>query len=402
MSQSFPNDRLAKRNIAILIILSATIGGLIPMHFLLGGLAGRAIAPSPAWATLPISATIIGSMLTAARLSRVMARYGRPVGFVGATLIALIGLLICAYSAQAGNFALFVFGSLLIGAFVSANGLFRFAATDAATPEFRPRAISFTLLGGIAAAIIGPEIGGRFSNPNIAVPYVIFAVIALIAVGLFFLLRLPQPQLATDQAIPRLAPYFRRRNVLAAMIISISAYAIMNLMMTSTPLAVEGVGFHRAHSAHIVRAHVLAMFVPSFFTGYLIGWFGLRRVVITGVIILIAASLVALSGIALHQFYIALILLGIGWNFAFIGGTTMLVNAIDDPAVAKNLQGVNDTILWSAVALASLFSGYLMNGLGDGGARGWHYVNYAMLPVLTVALVLGLWLTRREAKAVTA
>ncbi len=272
--------------------------------------------------------------------------------------------------------------------------MFRFAATDMASAEFRPRAISFALIGGLFAAIISRYVVKHYSVMDNAYPYVIMAVITVVFTGLYFFLRLPMPKAGGKHKPVPIKPILRERKVQAAMLISISAYAIMNLMMTSTPLAVEGCGFTRGDSASIVSAHVMAMFFPSFFTGYLIKWFGLRPIVLTGICILVASSIVALMGVELLNFYIALILLGIGWNFAFIGGTAMLTASIPDPDAAKTLQGVNDTILWTCVAIASLSSGILMNYFGDGGERGWHLVNYAMLPILALALILGAWLSR--------
>ncbi len=391
-----PNDQIAKRNVLILIVIQAFIGAMVPAHFLLGGLAGKMLTNHVALATLPISSTIIGGMIAAPILSRIMVKSGRINGFVIATLIATIGLVLSGLSITYGNFWLLCLGALLIGFYMAAQGFFRFASTDMASAEFRPRAISFTLIGGLISAFIGPTIAGKYSVPNMALPYFIMAVVAIFTTALYFALQLPKPKSGQKHTPVPLGSILRNRQVIAAMVIAISAYVIMNLMMTSTPLAVEGCGYSRADSSSIVRAHVLAMFAPSFFTGYLIKWFGLRNVVISGILILVGASIIALMGIELSNFYIALILLGIGWNFAYIGGTAMLTGAITDPDAAKTLQGVNDTILWSCVALGSLSSGVLMNYFGDGGEQGWHLVNYAMLPILAVSLIIGWVLSRPQ------
>jgi predicted MFS family arabinose efflux permease len=391
-----PNDTIAKRNVIILIMLQATIGCMIPVHFLLGGLAGKTIASSPALATLPISMTIIGGMLSTSIITRNMTKFGRQPAFAVATLVAVIGCLIAAYGIQTAQFLFLCLGSMLIGSFMSAQGLYRFAATDMASPEFRSRAISFSILGGLAAAIAGPTLAGKFSVPNLATPYLIVAAITVVMTAGYFLLQLPKPERGPKAATIPLREILTSSKVRAAMLISITSYAMMNLMMTSTPLAVEGCGFSRLDSAGVVRAHVIAMFAPSFFTGYLIKWFGLNRVVYAGLIIMVLASLVALSGVQMSNFYGALILVGIGWNFGFIGGTNMLANALTDPAASKRLQGINDTIMWSCVAVASLSSGLLMNLLGDGAREGWNYVNYAMLPCLIIAMVWGGLLMRKS------
>ncbi len=384
-----PNDGIAIRNVVILIMIQATIGCMIPVHFLLGGIAGKQIAASPALATLPISMTIIGGMIATSFITRNMTRYGRQPAFAVATLVATIGCLIAAYGIQSGQFLLLCLGSLLIGSFMSAQGLFRFAATDMASPEFRSRAISFAILGGLAAAFAGPTLAGQYSVPNLATPYIIVAAISVVMTIGYFLLQLPKPERGPKAANIPLREILASSKVRAAMLISITSYAMMNLMMTSTPLAVEGCGFTRYDSSSIVRAHVIAMFAPSFFTGYLIKWFGLNRVVYAGLIIMVLASITALAGVQLSNFYGALILVGIGWNFGFIGGTNMLANALTDPAASKRLQGINDTIMWSCVAVASLSSGLLMNLLGDGARLGWNYVNYAMLPCLIIAMIWG-------------
>ena len=388
MSIIAPNDQIAKRNLIVLIILQTTVGAMIPVHFTLGAIAGKMIAPSATWATLPISMTIIGSMLATGLITRISTIQGRVWAFLFGTLVAVFGTLLAAFSVYSFNFTLLNLGSLLIGFFMSAQGMFRFAATDMASEEFRARAISFSLIGGIGAALVGPTLAGLYSEPNLWLPYLIVAMISLVVSCLYFALKLPAPVQTRTQKVS-LKPVLMNPKVQAAMIISITSYAMMNLMMTSTPLAVIGCGFTNADASSVVRAHVLAMFVPSFFTGYLIRFFGVTKVVYTGLVILLAAALVALSDVELSQFYIALILLGVGWNFGFIGGTNMLVSAIQDPASAKQMQGLNDTIMWSLVALASLSSGVLMNFIGDGARGGWNLVNSALIISLSLAMVIG-------------
>ncbi len=391
MSENYisPNDTIAKRNVAILIFIQATIGCMIPVHFLLGGLAGKNIAPVDWLATLPISMTIIGGMLSTPIHARNFIKYGRPIAFIFATLMSVIGCALCAFSITTGNFVGLNIGALLIGFFMSAQGFFRFAAIDMATSNFRARAISLSILGGLAAGVIGPRLAGQFSVPNMELPYLIMAVIALVLTASYLALKLPLPKDSVDVTRPNIWPLLRYPKIQAAILISITSYAMMNLMMTSTPLAVEGCGFTREDSAAIVSMHVVAMFAPSFITGELISRFGIERVTFSGLVILLFAGVAALIGIELANFYVALVLLGIGWNFSFIGGTALLAKHVEDPKLAQRLQEFNDTTMWCFVAIASLSSGLLMNYFGDGSQGGWNLVSYALLTILIIAMIIG-------------
>ncbi|MEL6209143.1 MAG: MFS transporter, partial [Pseudomonadota bacterium] len=190
----------------------------------------------------------------------------------------------------------------------------------------------------------------------------------------------------------------REPRILVAIICGMVSYSLMNLVMTSTPLAVVGCGFTTDHANDIVRAHVLAMFVPSFFTGHLIARFGVERIVSAGLLILALAGVVALSGVELSQFYIALILLGLGWNFGFIGATTMLAGA-HTPQERGRMQGMNDLIVFGCVTVASLASGGLMNCAGGDPVEGWAAVNMAMVPFLVLAGGSLIWLMMRRRMA---
>lgn len=385
-----PDDQIATRNITILVALQGLVGTMVPSHFIIGGLAGKELASSAAFATFPISMTIIGSMFSAPLLSNLMTKRGRVPGFVLAAIIALIGQLLAAYAMFIESFPLLLVGAFFIGSFVAAQGLFRFAATDMASASFRPRAISFTVAGGLLAAIIGPTIASQFSTSLPQAPYagayLVTSALTFLFFPLFFLLKLPKPkanEVTVDKAAFR--ELLRSKEVVAAILVATISYAMMNLMMTATPLAVVGCGFQLSDSSNIVRAHVIAMYLPSFFTGYLINRFGTRAIAFTGLGLLTLASVIGMMGVQLTEFYTALILLGFGWNFGFVGGTNMLARVTDDPAMQKKLQGRNDFILWTSVAIASLTAGVLMNGIGDGGKTGWLYVTSAMLPFLGLA-----------------
>jgi MFS family permease len=371
--------------------------------FIIGGLAGQMLAPNPCWATLPISMIVLGSMLAATPLSGFMQAYGRRAGFWFACGAGAIGAGISAYALMLGSFTLFLAGSLLTGIYMSANGFFRFAATDMASPEFRPKAISYVMAGGLLSAILGPQMVS-FTAEAMPIPFLAtyLGVIALNIGGmaLLSLLDIPTPARPEGDA-PTGRP---RRELLQSPVIAVAiicgtvSYALMNLVMTSTPLAVVGCGFATSDAANIVSAHVLAMYAPSFFTGHLIARFGARMIVGTGLAILAAAGAVAISGVELTQFYIALILLGIGWNFGFIGATAMLTSSYS-PEERGRVQGMNDMIVFGGVFLASLSSGTLMNCAGSSTETGWQMVNLAMLPFLVLAGAALIWLALRPREA---
>ncbi|KQI69571.1 multidrug MFS transporter [Loktanella sp. 3ANDIMAR09] len=399
-------NRTALRNVAILVAAQAILGSQITMIFVVGGLAGQQLAPIACFATLPISMIVFGSMTTAPWLSHMMQRFGRRAGFMTGAAGGLIGAGLSAYAITIENFALFLLGSYLTGIYMSAQGFFRFAAADTASEDFRPKAISYVLAGGLVSAIIGPQLVSylTFDNPDATVARflpVYFGAMALNLVGiaLFPLLRIPRPPrpVAGSDLGRSTAQLLRTPQIAVAIICAMVAYALMNLVMTSTPLAVVGCGYTVSDASNIVTGHVLAMFAPSFFTGHLIARFGAPRIVGTGLVLLGIAGIVALSGIALGNFYVALILLGLGWNFGFIGATTMLA-ASHSPAERGRVQGLNDMIVFGMVTLASLASGGLLNCAGGSAVQGWSYVNIAMVPFLLLAGAALVWLSRGQTR----
>ena len=396
------SDAIAKRNVAVLVAAQAILGAQMPMIFTVAGLAGSALAPNACWATLPISCAVIGSMLTATPISAFMQRHGRAAGFAVGALGGAIGGAMGAWALWTNSFLLFCIAALFTGIYMSAQGFYRFAAADTASDSFRPKAISLVMAGGLFSAVFGPQLV-KSTSQAFVIPFLgtYLAVIALNVVGvaLFLLLRIPRPA-ARAAGAPQGRPVgelIRTPAIAVAMICATVAYALMNLVMTSSPLAVVGCGFETGHAADIVSAHVLAMYAPSFFTGHIIARFGVEKVIAFGLVILAAAGAVAMAGVELENFFIALILLGVGWNFGFIGATTMLTNA-QRPEERGRLQGVNDFVVFGGVTLASFSSGGLMNCSGGSVQAGWQLVNLAMLPFLVLAggALIWLWLKPRE------
>lgn len=390
-------DARAKKNVVILAAASAVLGAQMPVHFTLAGLSGQILAEDKTLATLPISATVFCSMFAAPLIAGLMGRYGRIAGFLTGTLGGAVGAALCALALFEGNFQLLLLGSAFIGFYMAAQGQFRFAAADTASADYRPKAISYVMAGGLAAAVIGPQIIVPFFREALApIPfagaYVAVVVLNVLAAPILFLIDIPRPKKKSknEPSGRPLREILAQPRIVVAMICAMVSYALMNLVMTATPLAVVGCGFSPDAAGTVVMAHVLAMFAPSFFTGHLIARFGATRVVMAGLLLLGLTAVVAVSGESFGHFLAALILLGLGWNFGFIGATDMLTSA-HAPEERAKVQGLNDFCVFGLVTIASLSSGALLNGFGD-VVTGWRAVNYAEAPFLALAAAALIWL----------
>jgi MFS family permease len=342
-------------------------------------------------------------MCSATPISAIMQRWGRRVGFFVGAAGGAAGGALGAYGLYLSSFPIFLAGSFLTGVYMSAHGFYRFAASDTASEAFRPKAISYVMAGGLLAALVGPQLV-KLTSQSYVIPFLgtYFAVIALniIVTAVFLLLDIPKPPApAADSPKGRTRwELIKTPRIAVAVICAMVSYALMNLVMTSTPLAVVGCGFTEGNAADVVSSHVLAMYVPSFFTGHLIARFGVEKVVAAGLIILAGAGAVALNGVDLENFFVALILLGLGWNFGFIGATTMLAGA-HEPHERGRMQGLNDLLVFGGVTMASLSSGGLMNCSGGSAVEGWTAVNMAMAPFLMLAGGALIWLVLRPKEA---
>ena len=392
-------DKQAKQNVLVLIAAQAILGAQLPIIFVVGGLAGGQLAGNVCFATLPISLIVFGSMTTAPWLSRFMYAYGRQAGFFLGTFSGAVGAAISAYGLFISSFTVFLVGSYLSGIYMTTQGFYRFAATDTASEQFRPKAISYVMAGGLLSAVLGPQLNKIVQDLSVITflgSYVTIVAINLVGIFLFFLLRLPK-QSSNVATNANLKPERSKRDllrnpkILVAITCGMIAYSLMNLVMTSTPLAVVGCGFTKDNANDIVSAHVIAMYLPAFFTGHLIVKFGVGRIMGLGLIILAGAGIVALNGFGLFNFFGALILLGIGWNFGFIGATNLLTSS-HSPDERGRVQGMNDAIIFGCVTIASLASGGLMNCTGGSAIVGWAAVNYAMVPFLLIAGIAVFWL----------
>ena len=390
------DDYQAKRNVVVLVLAQAVLGAQMPMLFTIAGLAGQSLASNICFATLPITLIVLGSMAAANPMAAIMQRFGRRTGFmVGATAGALGGI-VGAYGLYHASFPLFLIGSFITGIYMSAHGFYRFAAADTASETYRPKAISYVMAGGLLAAIIGPQLV-KLTADAYVIPFIgtYVAIILLNVIGafLFFGLDIPKPDATSEETTAGRSRWelLTTPRIAVAVICATVTYALMNLVMTATPLAVVGCGFTTNNAADVVTGHVLAMFVPSFFTGHLIARFGTQRIMGLGIFILATAGVVALSGVALENFFIALALLGVGWNFGFIGATAMLAEEHTKQEQGR-VQGMNDFVVFGGVTLASLSSGGLMNCSGGTPQEGWMAVNFAMAPFLFLAGAALIWL----------
>ncbi len=392
------DDRRARRAVWLLVWAQAVLGSQMPVHFILGGLAGQLIAPNPAYATMPISIIVMGSMCSAPVISWIMGRWGRRTGFLIGALAGTAGAAVVAEAIIAKDFPMMLAGCFLTGTYMAAHNFYRFAAADMASPAFRAKAISWVMAGGLLSALIGPELVIWTRDLLAPVPFAgaYRAVIVLNIVGALplFFLDIPRPPRAPKGQRNGRAwgEILADRRVPVAIFCAMVAYALMNLVMTSTPLAMIACGFGEDDAASVVRVHVLAMFAPSFFTGALIARFGAPRIIALGLTLLGGCAAVSLTGVEIHHFYAGLALLGVGWNFAFIGATTMLAGA-HRPEERARVQGLNDFLVFGLVTVGSFSSGALMD------AFGWEAVNIAMAPAIFLAATALMWLAASRRRA---
>ncbi|MEI9422158.1 MFS transporter [Mesorhizobium sp. Cs1299R1N1] len=379
----------ARRTALILAASQAIIGSAAPIAISMGALAGQyLLGADKSLATAPITGFNLGVALGALPAAAIIRWLGQRGGFMTGTVVTALGGLVATLALFHGSFWLFAFALLVIGVGGAFVQQFRFAAADNAPPAFKARAISFVLAGGIVTAILGPQI--VIFTRELFAP-VMFAgsfasILPLAAVGAIILsfLRLParaasKLDVADGDARP-LSEIVTKPRFVAALFCAVGSYALMSFVMTGAPLAMVGCGLSEDDATLGISWHVMAMFGPSFFTGSLIHRFGAERVVATGLLLLTGCAVVALSGLALWQFWTALILLGLGWNFSFIGATAM-VAASYHPSEKGKVQGFHDFVLFGSVACASLMSGMVYN------AWGWTMLNWMIFPVAALCFV---------------
>ncbi len=383
-----------RTTILLLAIAQSLYSCAVITVFATGPLVGLMLAPNQGYATWPVTSFVVGSMLAVWPASYLMKIYGRKPVFVGGALSSIFGALVSVWAIYHNDFYLFCIGAALQGVLQATSSFYAFTAAEAAGPDDKSVAISWVLTGGVVAAIAGTLISSNtrdllapFTFAGTYVAVIVFAVLSLVV---FSLLQVAKPTAAEIQGPQRSWPeLLRQPKLVVAMATAIASYALMNLMMTAAPVAMKICGFNVDASIYVIQWHVLAMFVPSFFTGLWIKRFGVNLITSVGMGILIAAGLMALSGITFPHFSIALILLGLGWNFGFIGGTTMLTTTYK-PAERAKVQAVNNFGVSLMVAIASASSGQMLSHFG------WSSVALTVMPIAAIVLGIIIWLRTHE------
>lgn len=380
------------RQVALLTGAQALFQTVSVLVMTIGALAGSILAPFPEWATAPIAAMFLGTAVGTVPASAWMSRVGRRIGFVAGALLGTVGGLLAAAGMIFNSLLLLCLGTFLVGTYQSFAQFYRFAASEVADDAFRPRAISFVLAGGVVAALAGPalaRLGGDLMAPTYSASFIILAAVSLAGALLLLGLRVASPTAAqADTASARpLLDIMRQPTYLVALFGAASGYGIMILAMTATPLAMVHHHHGLGEAATVIQLHVLGMFLPSFFTGSLIARFGVLRVMLAGVLLLTGHVLLTLSGTGFYSFASALVLLGIGWNFLYVGGTNLLTRTYATAEKAK-AQAANDLTIFVVGLMASLSAGALHSAIG------WQTMNIWLLPWLAMAAGAVLWLQR--------
>ena len=391
---------VAKRNVAVLAVCQGLLLVNNSVLITVNALAGFALAPDKALATLPVTLYFVGSALTTIPLSFMMKRHGRRAGFTLGAAFAVLGSLICATAVYAASFWLLCLGVLVLGGYFAAAQYYRFAAADSAPADFKATAISLVLAGGIVGGFVGPETSKRtielLAGHLYAGAYLSLVGFALLSVLVLRWLAIPALSDTERMSAGRpLAEIARQPAFVVALLCATIAYGVMNLLMTTTPLAMIACEHPFSDAAFVIQWHIVGMFAPSFVTGALIKRFGLATVMLAGVLLNVACVAIALSGVEVMDFWLAMLLLGIGWNFMFIGATALLTES-HTPAERAKVQGVNDAAIFVTLVASSLSSGALFT------LQGWDAMNRWALPVLAVAgaaILWHAWMRRHPARA---
>lgn len=389
--------RKTNRNVSLLAACQALLFTNNSTVIALNGLAGYMLASNKALATLPVTGWVVGAALSTVPASMLMRRIGRRAGFTVGALIGILGALICSLALWLGSFWLLCCGTIVFGVYNAFGQYYRFAAADAAGSDFKAKAISLVLAGGLVGGIIGPFFSQRtvdlFSTQYLGA-YLSLIFFLLIVIGLLRWLDIPTPSDAERSGPVR---PFGQIAMQPAFFVAVAAatvgYGVMNLLMVSTPLAMGFCGHPFGDAATVIGWHVIGMFAPSFFTGALIKRFGVLGVMFAGALLLYACVAIGLSGISVPHFWFAMVILGVGWNFLYIGGTTLLTESYR-PAEKARVQGINDMIIFITMATTSFSSGLLLD------SNGWATINYLALPFITIAALGLLWMmTMRRGRA---
>jgi MFS family permease len=388
-----------RRNVGLLAACQALLMTNNATLIAINGLAGLALAPSTALATLPVTCWVAGGAIATMPASLHMKRVGRQRGMTMGTLWGIVGALICAGAVWLQSFWLLCFGTLVFGVYNAYGQYYRFAAADVAGPDFKSTAISLVLAGGIVGGILGPttsRVTVDLLAPRFTGAYLALIGFALLTMLVLRFIRIPTPSAKVQAASGRpLAEIAAQPKYIVAVLSGAIGYGVMNFLMTSTPIAMGVCGHPYSDAAFVISSHVIGMFAPSFVTGGLIRRVGVLPVMFVGALLNFAAIGIALSGISVAQFWWSLVLLGVGWNFLYIGGTALLTETYRPEEMAR-AQGANEQAIFIVMAISSFTSGLTVT------QAGWERVNLYALPLVAlVAIAIG-WFALVQRRARTA
>ena len=347
-------------------------------------------------ATLPLALQFVAMALTTIPASLYMGRFGRKVGFITGAFIGACGGALGAYAIMQGDFVLFCIASLLTGSFNGFCHYFRFAAADVSTDAFRSKAISYVLAGSIVAALLGPTLARNTADlmsVQFAGVYLALIVVYLLVACIVSFIDIPRPTVEQRKAGGRpLSNIARQPKFIIAVCAATFGYLVMSFLMTVTPIAMGVCGFTFSDSSYVIQAHILGMYAPAFVTGHLINRFGVNNILIAGSVLCGASIVIHLSGIGFMNFLFGLVLVGVGWNFLFTGGTTLLTQTYT-PAEKAKVQGLNDFFIWGTISIGAVTSGAVQHSVG------WSAVNLVMAPLVLIVFATTLWLRFSGRKA---
>jgi predicted MFS family arabinose efflux permease len=392
------DDALARRNALVLAVAQALAGGNNTVIVSTASIVGAILAPDKALATLPITAMVLGMWIGTLPVGALARRFGRRFALQCGSAVGILSGLISYAAVLQGSFSLLLFGTFCGGLYAAAHQSYRFAAADTASEAYRPKVVSWVLAGGIFAAVLGPQL--VIFTKDLLPPYLFAAsylgqsACALCAALVLTLVRIPPVPASHSERARPLPEIVRKPRFLVAVACGVASYSMMNMVMTAAPLAMVGCGHSVTDAALGIQWHVLAMYGPSFFTGGLIARFGVERITGIGLALIAVTAVVGIAGLTVAHFWGALVLLGLGWNLAFIGATTMVTQCYRAEERNK-VQAFNDFLIFGSLALSSFSSGQLLDRLG------WAAVNEVIFPTIFVAGALLIWLSlRRPAEAV--
>jgi len=389
-SPAASDDVKAKRNAFLLATAQALANSNIIVNTALGAIIGSYLAADKIFATVPVTTMIVGTALSTMPASLFMRRVGRRMGFISGVLIGMTGAAMVTAALWMQSFMFACFGTFVLGLAHAFTQYYRFAAADTASAAFRPKAISWVLAGGVAAAFIGPQIviwGKDLLAPvQFAGAYACLIGMGVLTISVLCFIDVPDPKTETHAEPARsLSEILKQKRLIVAILCAMVSYSMMSLVMTATPLAMLAHHLSVDDAAFVIQWHVVAMFGPSFFTGNLIQRFGAENMIMLGLTLIIGCGIAALLGVDLHYFWIALVFLGLGWNFSFIAATTMVVGCYRTSERNK-VQGINDLVVFGTVALASLLSGAIFQLFG------WNIVLFILLSIaVSVLLFMAIW-----------